>query len=163
MVAASDFYSSVSSCTNVRVLLVYVKGLIVRAQYALPSLCMVVRPRYLFTNTYTSLRALLCMPGMFFYQRTRLCCLDVVRTRKTAPYMKFLFVLFFKSCFASIELTIFALTSLQLASTPLRWRTYLRFFACVRPSHPIDSEQCEHECIRTSGHPLVRGTNVNCF
>ena len=75
----------------------------------------------------------------------------------------FSFVLFFKSCFASIELTIFALTSLQLASTPLRWRTYLRFFACVRPSHPIDSEQCEHECIRTSGHPLVRGTNVNCF
>ena len=46
-------------------LLVCVKGLyVLRAQYALPFLCMVVRPRYLFTNTYISLRALLCMPGM---------------------------------------------------------------------------------------------------
>ena len=66
-------------CVQRRVLLVCVRGLIVRAQYALPSLCMVVRPRYLFTNSYTYLRALLCM---LFHQRTRLCCLDVVRTRK---------------------------------------------------------------------------------
>ena len=47
------------------------------------SLCMVVRPRYLFTNTYISLRALLCMRWYVFHQRTRLCCLDVVCTRNS--------------------------------------------------------------------------------
>ena len=31
-----------------------VKGLVVRAQYALPSVCMVVRSRYLLTNNYFS-------------------------------------------------------------------------------------------------------------
>ena len=46
MVVASDLYSTVSSCTNVQVLLVCVKGLIVSAQYAQPPVRMVVRSRY---------------------------------------------------------------------------------------------------------------------
>ena len=79
-------YSSVSSCTNVRVLLVCVKGLIVRAQYsALPSVGVVqfivctVASQVVQTSEccWCALRALLYVPSMLYHPCAWLCDLDI--------------------------------------------------------------------------------------